>query len=34
MGEESINPNFKTSIFFGLKPLTKEEILANLKNDH
>jgi len=34
MGEDSINPNFKTSTFYGLKPLTKEEILTKLKDDH
>lgn len=34
MGEESINPDFKTSTFFGMKSLTKEEILNKLENDH
>ncbi len=34
MGEESINPNFKTTVFFGMKPLMKDEILNELDNDH
>lgn len=34
MGKDLINPNFKTSTFYGLQPLTKEEILAKLKNDY
>ncbi len=34
MEKDSISPNFKTSRFFGLKPLTEEEILIKLKSDY
>lgn len=27
MGQESINKDFKTTVYFGMKPLTEEEIL-------
>ncbi|MFA6808942.1 MAG: hypothetical protein WCR27_08110 [Eubacteriales bacterium] len=33
MGQKSINPDFKTTIYFGMKPLTEEEILNKLKSD-
>lgn len=31
MGEDKINPDFKTSIFCGMKPLTEEGIINELK---
>lgn len=33
MGRKSINPDFKTTIYFGMKPLTEEEILNKLRSD-
>ena len=33
MGQESINPDFKTTIYFGMKPLTEEEIFNKLQSD-
>ena len=33
MGQESINTNFKTTTYFGMKPLTEEEILNKLQSD-
>lgn len=33
MGQESINQDFKTTVYFGMKPLTEEEILKMLQSN-
>jgi hypothetical protein len=33
MGEDSVNPDFKTTTYYHLEPLTEEEILSKLKDN-
>jgi hypothetical protein len=34
MDEQSFNPDFKTSIFSGIKSLTKEQVIDELEKNH